>query len=162
MSAHKKGISSLQLAKDLGITQKTGWFILQRIRQAMKTRSTFKSLTDTVKCDETFIGGKNKNRHLNKKVKFSQGRSIKDKVPVFGLFQRNGKLISKPVKDTSKETLQTEINFNVAKGTNVITDEWLGYRGLSKDYNHSVVNLGNKEYVNRIIHTNTIEGFWSF
>ena len=90
--SHKKGISSLQLSRDLKITQKTAWYILQKIRTCLICKNKGK-LDGEVECDETFVGGKNKNRHKNKKVKNSQGRSFKDKTPIFGMLQRKGDVI---------------------------------------------------------------------
>src|SRR5215210_5414562 len=101
LTSHKKGISSCQLARDLGVTQKTAWFMGQRIRFALKTKSFSKPVMDTVvECDETYIEGKNKNRHADKKVENSQGRSAKDKTPVFGLVEREGKVVAMKVVDT--------------------------------------------------------------
>ncbi len=161
ITSHKKGISSLQLHRDLGITQKSAWFVLQRIRYAIRMRSFNKPLENVVEADETFIGGKNKNRHADKKVEFSQGRSVKDKMPVFGLLERKGKIAAMPVKDTSGKTLQPLIKENVVPGSQIMTDEWLAYRGLSDMYVHSVINHGEKQSVIGDCHTNTLEGFWS-
>jgi len=102
--SHKRGVSSCQLARDLGITQKTAWSMLHKIRECMDCENTGKLNTD-VEINETFVGGKNKNRHRDKKVEKSQGRSFKDKVPVFGMYQRGGKLIAKVVCDTKATTL---------------------------------------------------------
>jgi len=159
-TSHKKGIASLQLARDLGITQKTAWFMLHRIREMLKANAP-EMLEGVVEADETFIGGKNKNRHNNKKVKQSQGRSVKDKTPVLGLFERNGMITSKPIKNTAKETIQPIINDTVKAGSRVITDEWHGYTGLNSNFEHKVINHGAKQYVDGLHHTNTIEGFWS-
>lgn len=162
LTSHKKGISSMQLAKDMGITQKSAWFMLQRIRFALQTKSfNVPVLENTVECDETYIGGKNKNRHASKKIANSQGRSVKDKAPVFGLVERNGRVVAMKVTDTTKGTIQPLIHKHVSSDANVMTDEWLAYRGLNKSFNHSVVNHGTGEYVNGLAHTNTIEGFWS-
>jgi len=94
-------------------------------------------------------------------VENSQGRSFKDKQPVLGLIERDGKLVAKLVDDTKQETLTPEIVKIVKDATNVFTDEWLGYRALSRIYNHSFVKHNAGEYVQGRIHTNTIEGFWS-
>jgi transposase-like protein len=158
VTSHKKGISSLQLSKDIDVTQKTAWFMLQRIRNCFGFEAT---LDNEVEADETYMGGKNKNRHSNKKVEFAQGRSIKDKVPVFGMIERNGKLIAKKVKDTTSETLTSEAVKSIKESAKVYTDEWLGYRGIGKIYNHNIVKHNENQYVNGRIHTNTIEGFWS-
>lgn len=161
LTSHKKGISSIQLAKDLGVTQKTAWFMAQRIRFALKTKSFNVPMQTVVECDETYIGGKNKNRHADKKVEQSQGRSHKDKTPVFGLVERNGRVVAMTVKDVKKKTLQTIIEDNVSKDASLMTDEWKAYKGLNKKYNHSIIKHGQGEYVVNDCHTNTIEGFWS-
>ena len=161
LTSHKKGISSMQLSKDLGITQKSAWFVLQRIRFAMRTKSFNAPLTNTVEIDETFVGGKNKNRHANKKVENSQGRSVKDKVAVLGIIERGGELRAGAIRNTSANSLTPIILGNVSQEAKVVTDEWTGYNGLSNYYDHSVVNHGRGEYVTGNFHTNTIEGFWS-
>ena len=102
--SHKRGISSCQLAKDLGITQKTAWKMLHKIRQYMEMENNH-TLSDEVEIDEAFVGGKNINRHKDKKVEKCQGRSYKDKVPVFGILERGGKLIAKVVSNTKAKTI---------------------------------------------------------
>jgi len=161
ITSYKKGISSLQLHRDLGVTQKSAWFMLQRIRFAIRTQSFNAPLNNIVELDETYIGGKNKNRHADKKVPFSQGRSAKDKTPVFGLVERNGRIIAMRVRNTSKSTIMPIISKNVSKDARIMTDEWRAYRGLSSIYDHEVVKHGKGEYVIGDCHTNTIEGFWS-
>lgn len=162
-SSHKKGISSHQLAKDISVTQKTAWFLLHRLRYAFEHPEFKKVLgnNNEVEADETFIGGKNKNRHADKKVEESQGRSTKDKSAVFGIIEREGNIIAKQVTNTKSETLKPIIYEKVVKNATLNTDEWLAYNGLSKYYNHLRVNHGAKEYVNAMAHTNNIECFWS-
>jgi len=186
ISTSKKGVSSLQLAEQLGITQKTAWFVNHRIREMLKDAVSTK-LNDTVEVDESFIGGKNKNRHKDKKVENSQGRSFKDKTPVVGLLQRAAKyeIVERPHKvikgrtvkekvilkqskvilqvatDTQQKTVEPIIEANVEKGINIYSDEWHAYNNLKDNYNHSIVNHSVKEYVNGSAHTNGIEGFWS-
>jgi len=160
ITSHKKGISSLQLAKDIKTTQKTAWFMLQRIRACFESTEN-SQLDNDVEIDETFIGGKNKNRHFDKKIKNSQGRSFKDKTPVLGMIERNGKLIAKVVDDTQGKTLTPEITKNIKTSASVYTDEWLWYKGLKRIFNHLYVKHNHGEYVNGNISTNTIEGFWS-
>jgi len=94
ITLHKKGISSLQLSRDIKITQKSAWFMLQRIRACFGIDNNDDKLTGEVEINKTYVGGKNKNRHESKKVKNSQGRSTKDKTPVVGMIQREGKLIA--------------------------------------------------------------------
>jgi len=159
-TSHKKGISSLQLGRDIDVTQKTAWFMLQRIRACFGLDNTGE-LCNEVEIDETYVGGKNKNRHESKKVEFSQGRSHKDKSPVLGMIERSGKLVAKKIEDVKSETMTPEIVKIVKESATLYTDEWLGYKGVSKIYDHSVVKHNEGEYVNGRIHTNTIEGFWS-
>lgn len=161
ITSHKKGISSLQLHRDLGITQKSAWFLLQRIRYAIRTQSFNKPLENIVELDETYIGGKNKNRHASKKVSNAQGRSTKDKTPVFGLVERNGRLTAMRVRNTTKATVMPIITKNVSLDAKIMTDEWKAYSGLSSLYAHEIVKHGQGEYVVGKCHTNTIEGFWS-
>jgi transposase-like protein len=163
VTAHKKGISSIQLAKDINVTQKTAWFMLQRIRACFCIENN-NELEGIVECDETFIGGKNKNRHKDKKVKNSQGRSFKDKTPVMGMLQRGGKMNAFVVPDTKRNSIQPLIcRYVNPETTKLISDEWLGYTGLSKFYNHKIIDHSKKEYVSlqdNTVHTNNIEGSW--
>ena len=160
VTSHKKGISSLQLAKDIEVTQKTAWFMLQRIRNCFGIDNP-EQLDNEVEIDETYVGGKNKNRHSFKKFEHSQGRSAKDKTPVVGIIERHGKLIAKQVENVKSETLTVEIINNIKQTANIYTDEWLGYKGISRIYDHNVVKHNQGQYVYGRIHTNTIEGFWS-
>lgn len=150
----------MQLAKDIDVTQKTAWFMLQRIRNCFGI-SDNDQLDNEVEIDETFVGGKNKNRHASKKVENSQGRSYKDKTPVLGMIERKGNLVAKVVTDTKTETLTPEVIKAVKDTALVITDEWLGYKSLKRFYDHSFVKHNEGEYVNGRVYTNTIEGFWS-
>lgn len=159
-TSHKKGISSLQLGRDLDITQKSAWFMLQRIRKCFGIENN-NELNNEVEADETYVGGKNKNRHEYKKIEGSQGRSSKDKTPVVGMVERSGKLNAKKVDNVQASTLTREIIATVKESAKLYTDEWLGYKGVAKIYDHAFVKHNSGEYVNGRIHTNTIEGFWS-
>lgn len=160
VTAHKKGISSLQLGRDINVTQKTAWFMLQRIRNCFGIENNHE-LDNEVEIDETYVGGKNKNRHSDKKVENSQGRSHKDKTPVLGMVEREGKLSAMQVDNVSSKKLTPEVIKLVKESASIYTDEWLGYKGVSKIYDHSVVKHNEGQYVSGRIHTNTIEGFWS-
>lgn len=160
VTSHKKGISSLQLGRDIDVTQKTAWFMLQRIRNCFGIENDGE-LQNEVEIDETYVGGKNKNRHESKKVEGSEGRSTKDKTPVMGIVERGGKVVAKQVADVKSSTLTPQVIQRVKEATAIYTDEWLGYKGLQRIYDHQIVKHGQGEYVNGRIHTNTIEGFWS-
>lgn len=160
VTSHKKGISSLQLGRDLDITQKSAWFMLQRIRNCFGIDNDAQ-LNNEVEADETYIGGKNKNRHASKKTHNAQGRSTKDKTPIVGMVERDGKLIARTVDNVQATTLTKEIVQNVKKTAKIYTDEWLGYKSLQRIYDHSFVKHNQSEYVKGRVHTNTIEGFWS-
>ena len=159
ITSHKKGISSLQLSRDINVTQKTTWFMLQRIRKCFGNENNC-ILDNDVEIDETYVGGKNKNRHAHKKVKNSQGRSMKDKVAVLGMVERNEKLIARIVEDVQADTLTKEILKSVKKSANIYTDEWLRYNEIHKYYNHSIVKHCEKEFVNGNAYTNNMECFW--
>ena len=161
-TSHKRGISSYQLANDLNVTQKSAWFILQRLRYATEHEAFVKEFEGVVQCDETFIGGKNKNRHKDKKVPHSQGRSFKDKVPVFGAVETStGFVKAIAVTDTKTKTIQPLLHQHIKQGSHVMTDEWTAYKGIDKYFNHTFVDHGKKQYADEGTTTNAIECFWS-
>jgi ISXO2-like transposase domain len=154
VTSSKNGISSLQLGRDLNITQKSAWFMLQRIRNCFGIGCNNES-DNEVKADETFVGCKNKNRHENIKVEVSQRRSAKNITPVLGKVEINAKNID----NIQSVTLTKEIIVSVKESASLYTDEWFGYNGVSRIYDHLFVKHG--QYVNDRTHTNIVEGFWS-
>lgn len=156
----RKGISARQLARDIEVNKNTAWLMLMRLRKAMHEQGEL--LEGIIEVDETYIGGKNRNKHWDDKTKGGQGRSTKDKTPIFGVLKRGGEVRAQKVRNVSARSLQTLIKENVQKGSHVMSDEWTAYTGLEKkNYQHSKVNHGKGNYVNGIAHTNTIESFWS-
>lgn len=155
----KNGISSYEIHRAIGVTQKTAWFMMHRIRKAMET-GTFEKLSGDVECDETFIGGKARNMHKQKRDKIIKGRGSIGKTAVMGLLERKGRVRAKVVKSVDRETLHGEIKESVETGSNVFTDEWRAYQNLSDEYTHQVINH-SIEYVRNNVHTNGIENFWS-
>lgn len=166
-SAHKKGVSSHQLHRDLGVTQKTAWYMLQKIRTLVAQDNTI-VLQGDVEMDETYFGGKEAFKHESKKAqpregKGKQNRGLSQKIPVFGMVERDGRAVVLPLKDTRIDTLHPVILKHVSKVANVYTDESHLYTGLvDKGFvSHSTVNHGNKEYKRGRSTTNTIECLWS-
>lgn len=163
MTSHKKGISSLQLSKDLGITQKSAWFVLHRLRYAVRTRDFNKPMEGIVEADETYIGGKGMNRHRKDAYGVS-GRPntlAGVKQAVFGLYERDGRITVMQVAATRKQDLHPHIFKNVSRSAKLMTDQYRAYKSMGAYYDHSTVDHASGEYVNGICHTNSIEGFWA-
>jgi transposase-like protein len=160
----KNGISSYEMARGLGVTQKTAWFMLGRIRLAMQTKS-FKKMSGSVEADETFVGGLSKNMHKSKRARVIKGTGVSAKVAVMGIMQRGSDdaastVHAAVVEDIKAKNLHPQIHEHVEQGSTLYTDKWLGYRGLSKFFTHGVIDHAVR-YVDGEIHTNGLECFWS-
>ena len=155
----RKGVSSLQLGKEIGVTQKTAWFMLGRLREACGNDS--KMLGGIVAVDETFVGGKERNKHKGKKLK--AGRGTVGKTPVMGMRERGGRVKAKIVPNTNAKTLHSAIHEHVATGSMLHTDDYGGYKGIGGLlYDHETVRHSAGEYVREgNIHTNGIESVWA-
>jgi transposase-like protein len=163
----KNGVSSYEVARDIGVTQKTAWFMLHRLRLAITAKS-FDKFGGNVEVDETYIGAKGRNMHKGKRdrIGMSKGRGHLGKVAVMGLLNRHGKDGHSEIRTQvlqnglRKSVFQGHIRENVELGANLYTDDFGSYRGLSADYVHGVIDHAEK-YVDGEIHTNGLENFWS-
>jgi transposase-like protein len=155
----KNGISSCEIARDLGITQKSAWHMAHRIRFALH-HGSFEKLSGHVEVDETFIGGKARNMHVAQRRRRITGTGTKDKTAVMGILERGGKVRTVVVPNRKKHALQTEVRKHVEAGAALYTDALLSYDGLAGDYAHQVVDHA-VEYVSGTCHTNGLENFWS-
>ena len=144
ITSHKKGIASTTLAKDLGVTQKTAWFMLHRLRHAARTQSFNKPLDGEVEIDETYVGGKASNRH---KGDPKNGPGTSGKVAVIGAMERGGSVVATVIETTSTATLDGFVHAVVAPTATVSTDEHSGYRHLGRTFKHGVVRHSAGEYV---------------
>ncbi len=153
----KNGVSSHELSRAIGVTQKSCWHMLHRIRLAMQTKS-FAKIKGEIESDESFVGGKRANKHANKKGDACVGTG--GKAAVHGLLQRGGEVRCAVVSDVKRSTLQPRVKANVEPGASVYTDAHPSYRGLDADYIHGVIDHAVK-YVEGRIHTNCLENFWS-
>jgi transposase-like protein len=166
----KNGISSYEVHRAIGVTQKTAWFMDHRIRFALHN-GTIEMMKGTVEVDETFIGGKARNMHMDVKKRRITGSGPKDKTTVFGVLERgddckpkdrenHSKVRTVVVPNRRKKTLQKEVKAHVEAGSHLYSDALLSYEGLESDYAHKVVDHA-VEYVRGKVHTNGMENFWS-
>lgn len=160
----KNGVSSYEVHRAIGVTQKTAWFMLHRIRLAMQAGSFLKG-SGPAEADETFIGGRAKNMHKAKRAEVITGTGGAGKAVVMGVLRRTddtsaSKVTAKHIPDTTAPTLHAMVKAAVEPGSELFTDTHRGYRGLSADYIHQTVDH-SIEYVRGNVHTNGLENFWS-
>jgi len=158
----KNGVSSYEIHRSIGVTQKTAWFMLHRIRKAMSKGSLMKmgGGGSEVEADETFIGGKARNMHIDVKERRITGTGGKDKTAVMGILERGGEVRTIVVPSRRRAVLQEQVKNHVAAGTALYTDALLSYDGLANEYAHKVIDHAEK-YVDGRVHTNGLENFWS-
>lgn len=160
LSADRNGVSSCEIARALGITQKSAWFMLHRLRVCMMTH-TFDKLVGEVEADETYVGGKPRHNLPQRTRARTRARGPGDgKTTVMGVIQRGGKVRAFVVKDNRKTSLLPKLAEHVERGAVLYTDALMSYRGAREDYVHHVINHA-VEYVRGRVHTNNIENFWS-
>lgn len=173
ISSHKKGISSCQLARDIEVTQKTAWYMLQKVR-TLYPQDDSETMSGQVELDEVYIGGKEKWKHKSMHTPHTQGRSTATKTPIFGMMERSSFINEKGesefmsyvhafvVEKTDGKTLMPIVERYVEQGSMVYTDELNSYSRLSeKGYCHRICNHSLAQFVDGDIYTNTMEGFWS-
>jgi transposase-like protein len=166
--SRKQNIPAHRLVKDIDVDIKTAWFTIQRLHEVsditafQQFSEMTKDLAETERIyelDETYLGGSNSNRHWDKKAPRCQGRSWKDKIPIFVMVERGGNAIAKVVPNVEKETLEPIIRKYIKDDSTVNTDEFLSYKGLEKRYKHLVVNHKKKQYAKGEASVNTAESF---
>jgi transposase-like protein len=160
LTSCKNGISSWEVARAIKVSQKTAWFMMHRIRLAMQDEAFGSKLNGEVEVDETFIGGKARNMHLDKRERRITGTGGKDKTIVFGALERGGKVRATVVPDRKRSALHACVKENVEAGAALYSDALASYDGLAQEYAHKVIDHAEK-YVDGQVHTNGLESFWS-
>lgn len=160
----KNGISSYEVARDLGVSQKSAWHMMHRIRFALH-HGSFEKLSGHVEADETFIGGKARNMHVAKRARRITGTGGKDKTPVMGILERgkdgkNSKVRTTVIPNRKKSAIQSEVRKHVEAGSALYSDALQSYKGLEGEYTHQVIDHA-VAYVDGQVHTNGLENFWS-
>jgi transposase-like protein len=160
----KNGISSCEMAKDLGITQKSAWFLNHRIRMAVHGGS-FEKLSGHVEADETFIGGKARNMHVAQKQRRITGTGTKDKTAVMGILERGkdgkSRVRTSVIENRKKKAIRSEVRKHVEAGSALYTDFLLSYEGLAGEYAHKVVDHAVEYVRDNVVHTNGLENYWA-
>ncbi|HWK06131.1 MAG TPA: IS1595 family transposase [Puia sp.] len=156
ITAHKKGISSVQLGKNLGVTQKTAWFMLHRIRESLKENAPL-LLTKEVQADEAYFGGKEEFRHKDKKI----GNGTLGKTPIVGIIETGGRVVTKVSPVLTKKSITDLILTHVDRKAILVTDSAAHYFKVGKKYDHKTVNHSEGQYKSGQFHTNSIENYWS-
>jgi transposase-like protein len=155
----KNGISSYEIGRDLGISQKSAWHLAHRLRFALH-QGSFEKFSGHVEVDETFIGGKARNMHVEKRARRITSTGTKDKVPVMGILERGGKVRTAVIPNRKKKAIQGEVRKHVEAGSALYSDALLSYNGLAGDFAHQVVDHA-VSYVDGQVHTNGLENYWS-
>jgi len=157
----KNGISSYEVARDLGISQKSAWHMMHRIRFALHHGSFDKPLSGHVEADETFIGGKARNMHIAQRQRRITGTGGKDKTPVLGIMERGGKVRTMVIPNRKKKAIQSAVKAHVEAGSALYSDALKSYQGLAGEYAHKVVDHAVEYVTDTVTHTNSLENYWA-
>jgi transposase-like protein len=156
----KNGVSSYEIARAIGVTQKSAWFMMHRIRLALQKGSIDRKLMGDVEVDETYIGGSARNMHKDKQLKMKRAEGYLRKAVVIGMLERKGEVRTEVINKATTDWLRSMVKKHVVPGSNLFSDEFAGYLQVGKEYAHKVINHAEK-YVEGNVHTNSIESFWS-
>lgn len=159
LTSCRNGVSSYEIARTIGITQKSAWFMLHRLREGMQTPLSPDKFTGEVEADETYVGGKSRNMHLKRRKKVITHPGVHNKIPVMGLLERGGDVRAMVIPNHKRRHLQNEISKHVESGSTLYTDDLHSYRKLP-GYEHGFVDHATK-FVSGPVHTNGLENFWS-